>query len=209
MACVWYATSLHSCLFFFFSSRRRHTRCSRDWSSDVCSSDLRTWRRGSGRYGRWCSRGSVDRRRRRTRGPAGKGQRDNVIGAKGLNFAVHFKTKNVLRATEILSLHNSAALELQSVGGGQTHKKQPHDDGSEKTLQVTHTSLSHPDSLKAGGLRVLPGGVAYPPNSTALDVGRARNGCVNWEIEPGGTEGKSVFEAPRCRGILMSTPLRK
>src|SRR5256884_8922978 len=25
---------------FFFSSRRRHTRCSRDWSSDVCSSDL-------------------------------------------------------------------------------------------------------------------------------------------------------------------------
>src|SRR5690606_39630599 len=25
---------------FFFSSRRRHTRFSRDWSSDVCSSDL-------------------------------------------------------------------------------------------------------------------------------------------------------------------------
>src|SRR6266511_261341 len=29
------------CFFFFFSSRRRHTRFSRDWSSDVCSSDLR------------------------------------------------------------------------------------------------------------------------------------------------------------------------
>src|SRR5256884_1150063 len=27
-------------VFFVFSSRRRHTRCSRDWSSDVCSSDL-------------------------------------------------------------------------------------------------------------------------------------------------------------------------
>src|SRR6266542_3700366 len=26
--------------YFFFSSRRRHTRCYRDWSSDVCSSDL-------------------------------------------------------------------------------------------------------------------------------------------------------------------------
>ena len=25
---------------FFFSSRRRHTRLVRDWSSDVCSSDL-------------------------------------------------------------------------------------------------------------------------------------------------------------------------
>src|SRR6266498_4059267 len=29
--------------FFFFSSRRRHTRCGRDWSSDVCSSDLAHW----------------------------------------------------------------------------------------------------------------------------------------------------------------------
>src|SRR6267142_2864172 len=27
-------------LFFFFSSRRRHTRLTCDWSSDVCSSDL-------------------------------------------------------------------------------------------------------------------------------------------------------------------------
>src|SRR2546429_7135663 len=41
--------SMHRCLVgnscgqdksLFFSSRRRHTRCSRDWSSDVCSSDL-------------------------------------------------------------------------------------------------------------------------------------------------------------------------
>src|SRR5207249_9337832 len=28
------------CDTFFFSSRRRHTRSKRDWSSDVCSSDL-------------------------------------------------------------------------------------------------------------------------------------------------------------------------
>src|SRR5690348_17876166 len=28
------------CLYFFFSSRRRHTRWTGDWSSDVCSSDL-------------------------------------------------------------------------------------------------------------------------------------------------------------------------
>src|SRR5256885_9472203 len=31
---------VHTCLFFFFSSRRRHTRLQGDWSSDVCSSDL-------------------------------------------------------------------------------------------------------------------------------------------------------------------------
>src|SRR5690606_40658098 len=35
----WYrGTGSHAS--FFFSSRRRHTRFSRDWSSDVCSSDL-------------------------------------------------------------------------------------------------------------------------------------------------------------------------
>src|ERR1039458_5844640 len=34
------------CLFFFFSSRRRHTRCLSDWSSDVCSSDLQMVRKG-------------------------------------------------------------------------------------------------------------------------------------------------------------------
>src|SRR5271169_4055008 len=31
----------HGVYFCFFSSRRRHTRCYRDWSSDVCSSDLK------------------------------------------------------------------------------------------------------------------------------------------------------------------------
>src|SRR5260370_30195045 len=34
------------CLFFFFSSRRRHTRFKCDWSSDVCSSDLAKANRG-------------------------------------------------------------------------------------------------------------------------------------------------------------------
>src|SRR5215813_14798501 len=31
---------MRKAIVFFFSSRRRHTRCGRDWSSDVCSSDL-------------------------------------------------------------------------------------------------------------------------------------------------------------------------
>src|SRR5258707_11466995 len=36
-------------VFFFFSSRRRHTRYWRDWSSDVCSSDLPAHRPGAQR----------------------------------------------------------------------------------------------------------------------------------------------------------------
>src|SRR6266487_509575 len=38
-------------VFFFFSSRRRHTRWTGDWSSDVCSSDLQTWLDGVGPRG--------------------------------------------------------------------------------------------------------------------------------------------------------------
>src|SRR5438445_10823660 len=48
---------------FFFSSRRRHTRYWRDWSSDVCSSDLppsrRTWRSSLRRTGRRTSCGRL------------------------------------------------------------------------------------------------------------------------------------------------------
>src|SRR5258707_9620273 len=43
LPCMVFLTVLESILifhFFFFSSRRRHTRYWRDWSSDVCSSDL-------------------------------------------------------------------------------------------------------------------------------------------------------------------------
>src|SRR5205807_6280208 len=36
---VWWLVTLWI-VFFFFSSRRRHTRLQGDWSSDVCSSDL-------------------------------------------------------------------------------------------------------------------------------------------------------------------------
>src|SRR5690349_24125988 len=38
---VWYFNLVCSLVLFFFSSRRRHTSSLRDWSSDVCSSDLR------------------------------------------------------------------------------------------------------------------------------------------------------------------------
>src|SRR5690625_7943292 len=60
---------------FFFSSRRRHTRWPRDWSSDVCSSDLVTVFAGPGRslFGRagllpFSSSQHVDLQRRRADG---------------------------------------------------------------------------------------------------------------------------------------------
>src|SRR2546430_17465796 len=41
-------------MFFFFSSRRRHTRFDCDWSSDVCSSDLDS--QSVLIFGAWCDR---------------------------------------------------------------------------------------------------------------------------------------------------------
>src|SRR3712207_7323527 len=48
-------------VFFFFSSRRRHTRYWRDWSSDVCSSDLPRSSKATG--------GKKSRGRRARKGP--------------------------------------------------------------------------------------------------------------------------------------------
>src|SRR5436305_7985588 len=67
------------CFFFFFSSRRRHTRCGRDWSSDVCSSDLGP-RARPGRPGRARGPGPTDGRRQ----PAGAG-----AGAGGGGAGLH------------------------------------------------------------------------------------------------------------------------
>src|SRR5215475_4346965 len=55
-------------LFFFFSSRRRHTRFSRDWSSDVCSSDLREPSRPERQFGAHVIRRQRDQLRRGLRG---------------------------------------------------------------------------------------------------------------------------------------------
>src|SRR5207253_8686023 len=51
--------------YFFFSSRRRHTRWPRDWSSDVCSSDLNA-------AGKLLSEYRRKRDFKKTREPAGK-----------------------------------------------------------------------------------------------------------------------------------------
>src|SRR5256885_17250564 len=54
---------MRSCVtcYFFFSSRRRHTRLQGDWSSDVCSSDLDACKGEPERH----ARGTVERERRR------------------------------------------------------------------------------------------------------------------------------------------------
>src|SRR5206468_10143226 len=64
--------------FFFFSSRRRHTRSDRDWSSDVCSSDLQllvTLRRDPAGH-----RGGPIQQARGARLPAGRAATVTIVG---------------------------------------------------------------------------------------------------------------------------------
>src|SRR5204862_1187880 len=66
--------------FVFFSSRRRHTRSLRDWSSDVCSSDLESRRRLAPpfRLGKKEGRDAVATR---GRGPDGGEGVEHALGA--------------------------------------------------------------------------------------------------------------------------------
>src|SRR5262249_59745327 len=70
-----YPASMYSFMFlFFFSSRRRHTRLVSDWSSDVCSSDLRVFHAGGARPGQLASgRGQCCERAGTRRGPGRAG----------------------------------------------------------------------------------------------------------------------------------------
>src|SRR5258707_9633996 len=84
-----------SFFFFFFSSRRRHTRYWRDWSSDVCSSDLRastpcSWRRVP------ATARPVARRRRSVEGPS----RLPLPGSSlGVAFLLHAAPVEIGRAS--------------------------------------------------------------------------------------------------------------
>src|SRR5215203_6355489 len=93
---------VHRFLFFFFSSRRRHTRYWRDWSSDVCSSDLGPWLRKDGKAEREApvERFAADELRRRAKRIRKRGrhlpelapdERHRVrIAVKKLRYAAEF-----------------------------------------------------------------------------------------------------------------------
>src|SRR6185295_14998157 len=70
---------------FFFSCRRRHTRYWRDWSSDVCSSDLALWT-GAGPH--WMLTGTRELTARATEGDFAAQWRDPVVGPELVRLGV-------------------------------------------------------------------------------------------------------------------------
>src|SRR6266496_3890746 len=103
--------------FFFFSSRRRHTRSLRDWSSDVCSSDLSpscrlrrcwstctTWSTTCGRWPRRCPDRGCARTSRRTSAPRWPAASSRpAIAAAGLG-------EDLLLANEVLDARRLGAV---------------------------------------------------------------------------------------------------
>src|SRR5437764_3273830 len=110
-------------LVFVFSGSRRHTRYIGDWSSDVCSSDLRfvavvrTKRRGRRRRfvrtTRGCRRGTVASERARAR--AGEVGRGRVFGGLSGNVCAFAAGMKIGRA--------SCRERVGGVGGGERGKK--------------------------------------------------------------------------------------
>src|SRR2546422_2618000 len=74
-------------VFFFFSSRRRHTRCSRDWSSDVCSSDLSRFREFQNLRGSLAGHYTIRDAELDALYGERRGQQVSVVGNQGEQFA--------------------------------------------------------------------------------------------------------------------------
>src|SRR5206468_8981664 len=83
-------------IFFFFSSRRRHTRSDRDWSSDVCSSDL------PGRLHRQDRRAAQFDDGALARAGVSAEERDlqGMAGAEGVYGALHSRLRTAPRSEE-------------------------------------------------------------------------------------------------------------
>src|SRR5207245_1856094 len=121
----------------FFSSRRRHTRCYRDWSSDVCSSDLIVGEDGmigvhaaarqivlergvigeqrlAGAYTEGFAREALDERRERLRA----GRRDDDAPVRGLTEG------NLVPPAEFADTFQMAEkIEHPRLGGGQDRQR--------------------------------------------------------------------------------------
>src|SRR5690606_4279717 len=118
--------------FFFFSSRRRHTRFSRDWSADVCSSDLGRRR---------------DRRHRRPAGAAPARGRsmsdDRTLALAGLaqalkqvrRIAETGQADAAVLATSLESVFHTDAPSVEAVYGGV--------DGVRPGLRLLHGYLNN------------------------------------------------------------------
>src|SRR6266498_5314253 len=98
-----------NCGCFFFSSRRRHTRCGRDWSSDVCSSDLFV------RFG-----DNIQADQAAARGQQTAGNRLDQIAIEELDLSVRafncLKANDITTVGQLLTKKEDELLSLRNFG---------------------------------------------------------------------------------------------
>src|SRR5438093_2383880 len=97
-------------MFFFFSSRRRHTRLVSDWSSDVCSSDLELEGEANDYVGKGLTGGEIVIRPFREAAAAGGTDQHVLLGNTTLYGATAGKLFAAGRAGDRFAVRNSGAI---------------------------------------------------------------------------------------------------
>src|SRR5690349_22832611 len=123
-------------LFFFFSSRRRHTRSLRDWSSDVCSSDLLvgTLRRAGQRS---CQAFHGFRRLRQT--PRRPRHRRLPRTRADARRRRHHRSQGDRKSTRLNSSHVEISYAVFCLKKKKKKKKQTHNTISDNTHNINET----------------------------------------------------------------------
>src|SRR6266496_6016636 len=133
---------------FFFSSRRRHTRSLRDWSSDVCSSDLRQTRsrRNAFQAARCedgqrcrCQRSDCERQRARRHRQSGCAQNRHIFSSKDGEALIMAGTATATPSTRAkLERARVAAAKLAQLSTAQKN---------ELLLQIADTLEAHASQI--------------------------------------------------------------
>src|SRR6266542_4969987 len=162
-------------IFFFFSSRRRHTRCYRDWSSDVCSSDL-VWaiKRVAVEIRLVVDDELVGARLERLHEIAALLQRDREAGADGAG-----QRRRAVRVAE----RRSDDRKCYCGGGANSESRSKHSCSFAGVVEQP----SYDDSVR----KVCSGRAPDQPRRTQLSVSRPAPHTMN-ESLTGGTEGPWV-----------------
>src|SRR3989454_1841854 len=103
--------------FFFFSSRRRHTRLQGDWSSDVCSSDLELEGEATDYVGKGLTGGEIVIRPFREAGGGGTTDQQVILGNTALYGATAGRLFAAGRAGDRFAVRNSGAIAVVEGAG--------------------------------------------------------------------------------------------
>src|SRR6266498_4956066 len=196
---------------FFFSSRRLHTMCGRDWSSDVCSSDLRATRdRRRGAAGRSQARHRPAFRRRSRVGTTGTSTPKAIgarragsgpITAKSWSTRPRFLVRRI--AAEGASRRGSPSERRRKVARHDLRLLRPQQPGG----------LAPPRTMLAGAACARPSSGAVPPRcaSTSREASLRRATDASAAMSPGGwgsnssgTPSVDAGSRDRCRPMSWS-----